>query len=72
MTAARMPIVSILSVAVLVAASASVRADRLQFAPGVYILGVSHSDGDGAYSLDLSMYDDHRVTVVGDDHPDGR
>jgi hypothetical protein len=44
------------------------RADALLLAPGVYVLGVSHSGGSGSYSVDLSEHDDSRVSVVGDDN----
>jgi len=40
------------------------RADGLMFAPGVYLLGVSHSGGSGAYELHISARDATRVQVL--------
>lgn len=44
------------------------RVDGLLLAPGVYVLGVSHSGGEGAYTVDISQHDDSRVAVIGDDN----
>lgn len=44
------------------------RADGLLLAPGVYVLGVSHSGGEGAYTVDISQHDDSSVAVIGDDN----
>ncbi|NEZ04957.1 VWA domain-containing protein [Wenzhouxiangella sp. XN201] len=44
------------------------RADGLLLAPGVYVLGVSHSGGEGSYSVDIDQHDDSNVTVIGDNN----
>lgn len=47
-----------------------VRRDELLLPPGVYILGVSHSGGKGAYSLTIAAHDSARITVLeADDEP---
>ncbi len=44
------------------------RADGLLLAPGIYVLGVSHSGGEGTYTVDISQHDDSRVALIGDDN----
>ncbi|MEM1079986.1 MAG: hypothetical protein AAGH65_00240, partial [Pseudomonadota bacterium] len=41
-----------------------VQLNALLLSPGVYILGISHSGGQGAYSFELSGHDEARVTVL--------
>src|SRR5690606_23174083 len=40
------------------------RADGLLLAPGVYVLGISHSGGRGAYAVELAEWDNSPVKVV--------
>jgi len=42
----------------------SVQDDALLLAPGVYVLGVSHSGGEGTYTVELSEFDDSRVRAI--------
>lgn len=43
------------------------RVDGLLLAPGVYLLGVSHSGGEGTYTVDVGPHDDKRVDVLEDE-----
>ena len=40
------------------------RADSVMFGPGIHVLGVSHSGGSGAYTLELSARDATAVRVL--------
>ncbi|MDZ7668733.1 MAG: VWA domain-containing protein [Gammaproteobacteria bacterium] len=47
------------------------RADGLLLAPGTYVLGFSHSEGEGAYRLDVTVHDHPPLTVIGEDNHAG-
>lgn len=47
------------------------RADGLLLAPGTYVLGFSHSEGEGAYRLDAAVHDHPPLTVIGEDNHAG-
>jgi hypothetical protein len=48
--------------------SRPVQTDALLFSPGVYVFGVSHSGGAGAYSVDLVEHDSSTVRVLDESH----
>ncbi|GAB4172876.1 MAG: hypothetical protein Kow0020_07960 [Wenzhouxiangellaceae bacterium] len=48
--------------------SRGAQVDALLLPPGVYVLGVSHSGGEGAYTIELSEYDRARVEVLDPEH----
>ncbi|HMB38874.1 MAG TPA: VWA domain-containing protein [Wenzhouxiangellaceae bacterium] len=41
-----------------------IRADGLLLAPGTYVLGVSHSGGEGTYELQFSQNDNQSIAVI--------